>query len=282
VIKYIYILSIVIFSSCEYFKAEDSKKPIARVNDSYLYEEDIEKLISENTSAEDSTLIVNNYINRWATQQLLIDKAKLNLSEEKLDQYKKLVNDYKKDLYTKGYKDAIVTKQLDSSISELEFEKYYEQNKENFKLNEKLLKLRYIHLPLDYSNIQQVKKSIQKFDNEDKIELEEIAIQFKSYFFNDSIWIKQEVVTNEIPLIVIENKLELLKKSNYVQLQDSIGVYLIQIVEVLERNQLAPLEFVRPTLEQIILNKRKLELIKKLETDITKDAKNSNDFEIYQ
>lgn len=281
-IKYIYILSIVIFSSCEYFKAEDSKKPIARVNDSYLYEEDIEKLISENTSAEDSTLIVNNYINRWATQQLLIDKAKLNLSEEKLDQYKKLVNDYKKDLYTKGYKDAIVTKQLDSSISELEFEKYYEQNKENFKLNEKLLKLRYIHLPLDYSNIQQVKKSIQKFDNEDKIELEEIAIQFKSYFFNDSIWIKQEVVTNEIPLIVIENKLELLKKSNYVQLQDSIGVYLIQIVEVLERNQLAPLEFVRPTLEQIILNKRKLELIKKLETDITKDAKNSNDFEIYQ
>ncbi len=42
-----------------------------------------------------------------------------------------------------------------------------------------------------------------------------------------------------------------------------------------------PLSYIKPTIEQIILNKRKLELIKKLEKDITKDAIKNNDFEIY-
>ena len=73
-----------------------------------------------------------------------------------------------------------------------------------------------------------------------------------------------------------------LKKSNFVRLQDSIGVYLIQVQDALEKGDDAPLEYVRPTIQQIILNKRKLDLIKKLEADITKDAIKNNDFEIYQ
>jgi len=38
---------------------------------------------------------------------------------------------------------------------------------------------------------------------------------------------------------------------------------------------------VSPTIEQIILNKRKLELIKKLEKDITKDAIKDKKFETF-
>lgn len=268
--------------SCEYFKTQETKQPVARVNDSYLFKEDLQSLIQENTTAQDSALIVSNYINRWATQQLLIEKAKVNLSQEQLDVYDQLVQDYKNDLYTKGYKTAIVTRQLDSTISQFEYEQYYEQNKESFALNERLLKLRYINLVEENSNINTIKRQLQRFNQEDVKALEAITIQFKKYFLNDSTWVKQDALAKEIPLIAVKTNAELLKNSNYVQLQDSLGVYLIQVKETLERNQIAPLAFVKPTIEQIILNKRKLELIKQLEADITKDAIKNNDFEVYQ
>ena len=73
-----------------------------------------------------------------------------------------------------------------------------------------------------------------------------------------------------------------LKKSNFTQVEDSLGVYLVKTKEILNVNDSAPLSYIKPTVGQIILNKRKLELIKKLETDITKDAIKTNNFEIYK
>jgi hypothetical protein len=268
--------------SCEYFKKEQPKEPVARVNNSYLFKEDIASLIQENTTPEDSVLIVTNYINRWATQQLLIDKAKVNLPTEQLENYNQLVNDYQKDLYTKGYKNAIVSRQLDSLITPLDYEQYYEANKENFVLNDRLLQLRYIFLSEENKSLNEIKKALISFKEEDKAKLDEMAIQFTTYYGNDSTWVKQESVVEQIPPLALKNNIELLKNSNYLQLQDSLGVYLVQINKVLERNQIAPLVFVKPTIKQIILNKRKLDLIKKLEADITKDAIRKNDFEVYQ
>ncbi|MBV1923083.1 MAG: peptidyl-prolyl cis-trans isomerase, partial [Flavobacteriaceae bacterium] len=69
--------------------------------------------------------------------------------------------------------------------------------------------------------------------------------------------------------------------SNFTQLQDSLGVYLVKIEDILLTNDIAPLIYVEPTIKQIILNKRKLELIKNLERDITKDALKNKKFEIY-
>ena len=82
-------------------------------------------------------------------------------------------------------------------------------------------------------------------------------------------------------MINVDNKKELLKKSNFLQLKDSLDLYLMQINDVLFQNDYAPLEYVKPTIDQIVINKRKLELIKQLEKDITKDAIKNNQFEIY-
>jgi hypothetical protein len=47
------------------------------------------------------------------------------------------------------------------------------------------------------------------------------------------------------------------------------------------RNENAPLEYAKPTVKQILLNRRKLELSKDFEKEITKDALKNNKFEIY-
>ncbi len=267
--------------SCNFFKKTDDRLPVARVNDTYLYYDDIKNLVSEDISVEDSTLLVQNFINRWATQQLLVDGAMRNLSEAKQDAFNKLVVQYKNDLFTKAYIEALVKRSIDTAITKEEAETYYNKNKEVFKLNEELVKFRYLHVDENIIDFKTIESKFKRFNFDDRKELDSISIQFKSYSLNDSIWIKVSQVIDKIPALNPENKNQLLKKSNFLQLKDSLGVYLMQINDVLLRNDTAPLEYVKSTIEQIVINKRKLELIRELEKDITKDAIKNKQFEIY-
>jgi hypothetical protein len=267
--------------SCDYFQGEETRTPVARVNGSYLYVEDISALITEGTSVEDSTLIVNSYINRWATQQILMDRAKVNISETTQQTYDKLAEDYKRDLYTEAYKNSIVMKQLDSTVSTSELTAFYEENKQNFKLNDQLFKVRYIHLQKDFANSNQTAARLERFNEEDIKDLETENIQYKSYNLNDSVWVKRESLQEVLPVLKSTDE-QKLKKSNFLRLEDSLGVYLVKITDRLDPNDIAPLSYVEPTIEQVLLNKRKLELIKRLEKDITTDALKNNNFEIYK
>ena len=268
-------------TSCEFFKKSKEGKIIARVNDSYLYEEDVEGLVAEGTSPEDSLMIVNSFVTRWATQLLLIDGSEVNLPQNIQDDFNKLVDQYKKDLYTKAYLEALVKKSIDTVVSYNDANEIYETNKETFKLNDELIKFRYINIPLNAVDKEDISKRFQRYNAIDKIHLDSISVQFKSYSLNDSIWIKASQVAKKIPVLNSESRKELLKKSNFIQLKDSLGLYLMQINDVRLQNDYAPLEFVLPTIKQIVINKRKLELIKQLEKDITKDAIKNNQFEIY-
>ncbi len=267
--------------SCDFLKKTDEQTPIARVNETYLYYDDIKDLVSDYTSKEDSTLVVQNFINRWATQQLFVDGAMFNLSEEKQETFNKLVIQYKNDLYTKAYIEALIKRNIDTIVNRKEAQDYYNSNKEVFKLNEELLKFRYIHVDENIIDFENIKEKFKRYNSNDKKELDSISIQFKSYSLNDSIWIKLNQIVDKIPGVTTENKNQLLKKSNFVQLKDSLGVYLMQINDVLLRSDNAPLEYVKPTIDQIVINNRKLELIRELEKDITKDAIKNKQFEIY-
>jgi hypothetical protein len=274
-------LLLLLFASCSLFEKEEEKEVIARVNGSYLYEEDVNSLISENTSPEDSALLVSNFINRWATQKLLIDRAKVNLSVEQQKEFDKLVQNYQNELYAKAYTDAIIARQLDTGISREAAQQYYEENGENFLLNDDLVKLRYINLSKENSDFEKIRTMLRRFNEEDKSALLDMAIQFNSYSLNDSVWVKTKQVYDKIRPLTPQNNQEFLKNQNFLQLEDSLGVYLISVEDVKLRNEQAPLEYSLPNIKQILLNKRKLELIKKLEKDITQDAIKNNNFEIY-
>ena len=158
----------------------------------------------------------------------------------------------------------------------------YNQNKELFVLKEDLLKLRYINIESNISNVEDIKRRFKRYNSEDQAILDTISIQFNSFFLNDSIWIKSDQVISKIkPLQKGFNEL-LLKKPNFIQLNDSLELYLIQIKEVLGPGMQAPIEYVLPTLRQIIINKRKLKLVGQLKNEIVNDAIKNKKFEIYE
>lgn len=270
-----------VISSCTFFERQEGGIPIARVDNLFLYQSSLRNLGLDNVSEADSAILVNNFINKWASQQLLLSKAKINLTEAKQIEFSGLVEQYKTDLFTKAYQEALVNQSMDTTVSLNQAQEVYQSNREIFKLNEELLKFRYLNINENSINLEDIRKRFKRFNDEDKQILDSISIQFKSYALNDSIWIRYEQVIEKIMILGNKNKQELLKKPNFIELKDSLGLYLMQITDVLLRNQLAPIEYVMPTIRQIVINKRKLEFIKQLEKDITKDAIKNKQFEIF-
>ena len=264
---------------CDTFRKEQRKTPIASVSDVYLYFEDIKEVIPESADKSDSTAIVEAYINRWAVEQLLLAQAKVNLPYSTQERFERMVKEYERNLFTEAYKNTFVSKQLDSVVSEEKIQKYYDFNKENFHLNNELLKVRYISVSTDYSDVKEVTERLKQFDEEDKEELTRKSYQFKQINLNDSVWVKKDVLLAELP--ILKESSDELKKERFIELQDSIGVYLLKVEDRLERNDIAPLAFIRPTIKQILLNAQKLELVKKLEKDIIEDAVKNKKFQVY-
>ena len=274
-------LSFLILGACNLRPAPLEENPLARVNEAFLFEKDIDFSFVQGQSELDSIIYVQNIINNWATTQLLIEGANLNLTKEKQTEFEQLVQQYKRDLYTSAYIEALVNNNLDTLISNQELEDVYTSNKQLFVLKEDLLKMRYLNVNAKLSNLKEVKTRFKRFNEEDKKRLDSTSIQFNSFYLKDSIWIKSEQVISKIkPLQLGFNKV-LLKKPNFIQLKDSLGLYLMQINEVLERGNQAPMEYVLPTLKQIVINNRKLKLIKQLKSDIVNDAIKNKKFEIY-
>ena len=277
------LLLVVLVSSCDgLFKKEPDSEPLARVGDAFLYKEDIESLLNAPLNQQDSTSLVTNYINNWAIKQLLFSKAQINLSEEEIAVFERLVANYRIDLFTRAYKEALVLRGEDTTITDSQLQRFYEEEKENFILKEKLVQLRFIQLPKQFLNKDEVIERLKRFEEKDKIFLDSIGVQFTKLNFNDSLWITASRIIQEIPPLTFENEERYLKKSQFFELEDSVGVYLGKIAEVRNINEIAPLAYIKPTIRQVLLNRRKLEFMRSLETEILDEAVKRNEFEIYE
>ncbi|WP_026978317.1 hypothetical protein [Flavobacterium tegetincola] len=277
------LLVAIVLISCNYFTKESNPEAVARVGESYLYAVDLDSLVPNNTSKKDSAIIIKNYIDRWVTQKLLINAAERNLDDAKKEEFSRLIRQYKNDLYTKAYIEKMVQTTVDTSINEAELKKYYNENKENFKTNGTILQLRYVHLTKDHSKMAAIRSNFANFKKSDASFWRTYQVQFKNSALNDSVWVSLNEVYRRLPFITPANRNQYINEGMAFEKSDSLNdVYIVKIKKVINRNQISPFEYLKPTLQQVILNKRKLELIKKFEKEITDDAIKNKDYEVYK
>ncbi len=269
---------ILIITSC--INNTDERKAIAKVNNKMLYEDDIKAILPEQLTKDDSLMFVNNFINKWAKQQLLLQKAKINLDKEE-ESIDKLVQQYKQDLLINKYKEAIVKQELDTLVTQSDIDSFYFENKEIFKLNEELIKLRYIYFGKDVLNPEEFISLFKSDDYKSNAKIIEQELELKSYYLNDSIWIAYDDLIIKTPFLNKYDKSDFLKKNKFIHSEDLTGVYLVKVKDVLLRNDIAPISYAVPTIKQMILHKKKLELLRKIEETLIEDAIKNKNFQIY-
>ena len=278
--KLIYFYLFLLFSTCSLPTNEESDA-VARVGENYLFNSDLEGQIGPRYNG-DSLQITNRLIDDWAEQLLYLKKAEINLSSTEKKRLDELVRTYRNDLYVKTYKDKVIQSLLDSVVESEEIQDYFEQNKANFRTNKDLLRGRYVRVRNENYNLRTIRRSFRRFNDADKVFLDSIALQFTTYSMNDSIWVQASQFFNRLPSISERRYKNFLKNNTFFELQDSLEVYLVVVEEVVMRNDLAPLEYVTPTLKQILINKRKLELMRQFDRDIIEEGLRQNSYEVYE
>jgi hypothetical protein len=214
--------------------------------------------------------------------KIAYNAAQVNLSKEKQAEYAQLIRQYEIDLYTGAYLEEVVKQSVDTVVTQAELAAYYNANKENFKTTGTLVRLKYIRMAKDHPKFGAVKSRFLSGNKKDLKALNDMSIQFKSFAFNDTTWVDMNQVYSKLPFITPDNRDKYISSSMSYQYPDSTDVYIVKVAKVLEKNQVSPFEYIKPTLQQLIINNRKLELIKKFQKEITDDAIKNDKYEIYK
>jgi hypothetical protein len=274
--------------SCDYIKPkeveqeETVKTALARVNDNFLYYEDLGSLLKEASNHDDSVSIINRFVNSWIRQQLMLKKAE-EIIDMNMSEIERKVDDYRYALISFEFKKRFITENLNIDVSAAEISEYYQDNLDNFLLNQNIIRCRYIQVPIGAPKIRKVSSLIKSEKPKDIKDLSSFCFQFASnYNLEDSLWLNFDDIVLNTPLKNIPNKIQFLKSNRFVETQDSSFKYFLYIKEYKIQDQLSPLEFVKDQVENIIINKRKVALSKELEDRIYKEAIEQNSFEIYQ
>ena len=136
-------------------------------------------------------------------------------------------------------------------------------------------------MPPENVDQNQIQLSFQRFNNDDKLFLDSLSFQYTNYILSDSLWITRNNLKSKVRFLNQNNFDRYIKKSKLFKIEDTLGVYLFLVKEILNKGDMAPREITFPTIKNIIINQRKLEFVKKFKQDIIQDAIKSKTYEIY-
>ena len=281
----IYIAFIFLFSleACDYFQREDQeteRKVIARVDNQYLYLDDIRDLGLQAASPEDSIRIVDGYIENWIQEKLKLLYAYENLSPDQLD-VERQVQDYKESLIVYAYETQFVKQNLDTSVSEEEIRQFYQEKREDFKLQDDIARFLYVKIPIDAPNEDSVKMWLQSDDLNMKGRLlRYVNLHAIAYNLDDSMWFDRLMVKRKISNELADKLDKGIK--GIIEIRDTSFTIFARILEFKAEDSVAPLSYVKENIKRMIINKRKLDLARKLTNDIMQQAAREKKFEIYK
>ncbi len=277
------------FSGCELIKikgensdGDQARQPAARVNNSFLYKDELNGIVAPGAPSEDSAKLVEAYINNWIRKQLLIQEAarKIDINEAEVE---RKVLDYRYSIIAYEYQNYYVNKNLDTEVSNTEIEKYYNDNIDNFILKQNIVQATFIKVPQNAPKTNKIKELIYSDREKEERDLKSYCLSFSAaYHISDSTWMVFDELVKNSPLAEIPNKIQFLKTNPYYETSDNNFLYFLKVDRYRISDNVSPLEFVRDDIRNIILNKRKVDLAKQLEDAVYKEAMNDDNFEIYK
>ncbi len=259
----------------------DQANIVAAVGQNQLLKSDIANLTSNAQSVEDSTLLADNYVRNWVKKELFLKEANNSMNID-LSEIEKKVSDYRYTLLSYEFQKLYIQRNLDTLVTPVQIEQYYNENKDNFSLRQNIFKGRFIKLNKEAPKKRDVRRWMKSLRPESLESLKEYSFQYANNYSLDSSWIKFEEITRSTPFSTIENKVQFLRRTNYAEETDSLYLYLLKIDEYKLSEEISPIEFVENDIRNIILNSRKVALAKGLENEIFERAKENEDYTIYR
>jgi hypothetical protein len=284
----LYVLGVMLLlSSCDLIKRKSitdtgtERQTVARVDDTFLYIDELAGIVPEGTPKEDSISRTEAYINSWIRKQLLIRQAGRQINVNKAEVERKLL-DYRYSLIAYEYQTYYIKQNLDTIVTPVEIQQYYVENKDNFVLKQNIVQATFLKIPQTAPRTKKIKDLIFSTREKDRAELKSYCLSFAAaYHLADSSWMQFDELVKGSPLAEFPDKVQFLKRTPYYETSDEGSLYFLKVEAYRVSDNVSPVEFVSDEIANIILNKRKVELAKRLEDEVFSKAKQNNEFEIF-
>ena len=250
---------------------EESQAPlVASVYNHELRESDLRGLVAEGISPEDSASIIDNYVDQWVRQTVVLCKAEKNVT----DNFDQQLGEYRNSLLIYAYEQQILNQLMDTTVTDAQIDDYYSLHQDQFRLRNSIVKAVYTIAPKRFSANQKIKQLITKriFVDEDIVTLEELASRYdlKGYYDGDT-WIPFYTLQNVVP-ITTYNETLFLRQNRSIVLSDDSLTYYVRILDYKVSDEASPEELEHDNIRAIILNRRKLDILNKMQADLMSEA----------
>jgi len=270
--SFLIILSVSLFTSCERMGSGQSHwETLVKVNDRTLTREEIELLIPKGLSPSDSLMRAESLVKKRIIDMLMDDVAYQNLGDEKAE-IDKLVNEYRRLLIRHRYQERMANDKVSTNLSESDQIAYYEQNKEQFVLNENIIRGLFLKVPITAPGIDNIRSWYKSRSAETLDKIEKYCLQnalIYDYFYDH--WVVFNDVMEKMPYH-ISNPAQFLRVNNHLEVSDSAYLYFLNISDRLLVGNVAPFDYIQTQIHSMLLNKQKIDYLREFGERLYLDA----------
>lgn len=253
---------------------------VAEVGRHRLYRSDVASLIPDGTSEEDSLRLALQYINSWASDLVFLDIAENQLSKDELDVTSEL-EDYRRSLLKYRYEQRYINERLDTLVSDDQIDEYYQDHIDNFVLEVPIVKARFLRIASDSPNLGVIKKKMSSSSLEDLAYADSLSY-FSAVKYTDfrDRWIDMVSLSREFGIDYAELLSSM--KNGFIEMEDDYGKTNVAFVaDFIQAGEIAPVDYCRERIRNIIISVRKQILVSDLERDLLTDARDKGRFKVF-
>ena len=241
--------------------------------------EELQKVIPNGISPEDSTILAKQYINSWAMDHVYMEVAESQLSEAERDVSQELET-YRRSLLKYRYEQLFVNQRLDTLVSEEQINEFYDKHQDRFVLKQPVVKARFMSIKSDSPNLKMIQKKMASEDAMDVMEADSMAYLSAFKFATwENTWIEASQLAKEFGAESASVMSSM--KKGWIERTDTNDIKSIAYIsEIKTAGQMAPIEYSAPFIKDMIISARKQTLISTLEQDLMIDARENGKLEI--
>lgn len=234
---------------------------LASLEDRDLYLSEVQDMISAKNPS-DSINQLNSLVESWVKRNVVLTEAEDNFPEN-VD-INKLVEDYKSSLLLHNYRQVLIEKELDTTVTSEQERTYYEANKSQFKLESKICQARIAMIP---QNAPKIEKFYRNWKRNDTIAIETyLEKHATNRMDNADKWYTVDEFLSFLPHDTFKSSD--IKNSKDLQKNHDDQEYFVKIYNVLDKNDLAPIPYISDNIKKLIIHQRKTQILNNIEQNL--------------
>ena len=269
----ILIAIVLVLVSCE-DKSQDGQIA-ARVGESVLLMSEVRMQVPIGMTGIDSTVFAKDYIDAWVDEHMLYEKGLQNLPN--VSALNQQAEEYRQNLIAQNYENELLRTRVSASISDDETQAFYEKYSKKLKLEHPVVQGVYVKLPVGSSKVSAVRnwmKALEDGKDETLADIDQYGNERASEYENFyDVWIDMYHLTDKLPVTVVDDAAFLRRKAY--EMKDDDSYYMFMIRDFRLSGDIAPYDFIKPDIQEILIQQRWQDERRRLIEDLKSDGLNT-------